>query len=293
MTRFARIAILDLVVWIISSNGRHLDCVSNNCDNALSKESCNYHGSSLRLDFLRKDSEVWRFSLFGLSASKLSGLAFAGIFGFFFAIGFHSPRVKFPLINICASWCLVSMQRIWIFGSRLILSNSQSRATLWVLETCLIVGLRPLIIILMTASLSSKNVQLRLTLRRMWVSGYIIDIRHLIKLMSSFVSWGLGFLNWALHKFPWFNYCWDGLCCWSIVTLQSLCPKDRQLVRYTRLTLRLNSSFEGRQQNQSLETIPINIVVPCFPHGNTVGIHLCDEYKKSKVPNACRMPEPI
>ena len=38
----------------------------------------------------------------------------------------------------------------------LINSVKQSRATLWVLDTCLIEGLRPLIIILITASLSSK-----------------------------------------------------------------------------------------------------------------------------------------
>ena len=34
--------------------------------------------------------------------------------------------------------------------------NSQSRATLWVLETCLVVGLVPLMIILISTSLSSK-----------------------------------------------------------------------------------------------------------------------------------------
>ena len=41
-------------------------------------------------------------------------------------------------------------------GSKLILSNNHSRATLWVLETCLIVGLLPFMIILITASLSSN-----------------------------------------------------------------------------------------------------------------------------------------
>ena len=45
---------------------------------------------------------------------------------------------------------------VWMLGSKLILSNNQSRATLWVLETCLIVGLLPFMIILITASLSSK-----------------------------------------------------------------------------------------------------------------------------------------
>ena len=56
-----------------------------------------------------------------------------------------------------ASWFLVSMYLIWILGSRLIRSNNQSNATLWVLETCLIVGLLPFIIILITASLSSNT----------------------------------------------------------------------------------------------------------------------------------------
>ena len=39
---------------------------------------------------------------------------------------------------------------------------NQSKATLWVLDTCLIVGLRPLIIILITASLSSKTYNIAL-----------------------------------------------------------------------------------------------------------------------------------
>ena len=38
----------------------------------------------------------------------------------------------------------------------------QTRATLWVLDTCLIVGLLPLIIILITASLSSKTYNIAL-----------------------------------------------------------------------------------------------------------------------------------
>ena len=42
-------------------------------------------------------------------------------------------------------------------GSKLNLPNSQYRATLWFRETCLIVGLRPSIMIFITASLSSKT----------------------------------------------------------------------------------------------------------------------------------------
>ena len=70
---------------------------------------------------------------------------------------FQSSRLKFPLVSMSASGFLVSMFLIWIFGSKLIRSNNQSSATLWVLETCLIVGLLPFIVILITASLSSNT----------------------------------------------------------------------------------------------------------------------------------------
>ena len=69
---------------------------------------------------------------------------------------FHSSREKFPFLSMSASWFWVSMYLIWILGSKLILSNNQSRATLWVLETCLIVGLLLFMIISFTASLSSN-----------------------------------------------------------------------------------------------------------------------------------------
>ena len=70
---------------------------------------------------------------------------------------FHSSRVKFPLVSMFASWFLVSKYLILILGSKLIRSNSQSSATLWILETCVIVGLLLLMIILITASLSSST----------------------------------------------------------------------------------------------------------------------------------------
>ena len=70
---------------------------------------------------------------------------------------FHYVTCKFPLVSMPASWFLVPMYLIWILGSKLIRSNNQSRATLWVLETCLIVGLLPFIIILITASFVFKH----------------------------------------------------------------------------------------------------------------------------------------
>ena len=67
---------------------------------------------------------------------------------------FHSSRVRLPFVSMSASWFLVSTCLIWILGSRLM--NNQSSATLWVRDSCLIVGLLPWMIILITASLSSK-----------------------------------------------------------------------------------------------------------------------------------------
>ena len=57
MTLFARIAILDLVLWTILPTKRDLDYVSNDCDSALSEDLCNHHGA-LHLDFHQKGSEV-------------------------------------------------------------------------------------------------------------------------------------------------------------------------------------------------------------------------------------------
>ena len=75
----------------------------------------------------------------------------------------------FPLVSMSASWFLVSMYLIWIFGSKWIRSNNQSSATLWVLKTCFIVGLLSLIIILITVSLSS-NTNNKASWRENWTS---------------------------------------------------------------------------------------------------------------------------
>ena len=69
---------------------------------------------------------------------------------------FHSSRVNVHFVRMSASWLRVSTHVTWIIGSRLILSSNQSSATLRVLDTCLVVGLPSLMIILITASLSSK-----------------------------------------------------------------------------------------------------------------------------------------
>ena len=70
---------------------------------------------------------------------------------------FHSSRVKFPFVNMSSSWFFgVNVFDLDLGVQIDSTSNNQSWATLWVLETCLFVWLLPFMIILITASLSSK-----------------------------------------------------------------------------------------------------------------------------------------
>ena len=69
---------------------------------------------------------------------------------------FHSSSEKLPLVRISANWFLVSTYLFWILGSKLIRSKTKSRVILSVLDTWLMQGLLPFIIILITASLFSK-----------------------------------------------------------------------------------------------------------------------------------------
>ena len=136
---------------------------------------------------------------------------------------FHSSREKLPLVSRSASWMLVSTYWIWIFGSKLILSRNLSSATLWVLDTCLIVGLRPLIIILITASLSSKIYDWNSPCEEECVCVYVIHIWQLLKLSLSHFSWCFGFP--ALHQVL-LGLVYHVLeCCLLNVTLQSHYPK--------------------------------------------------------------------
>ena len=108
---------------------------------------------------------------------------------------FHSSRVKFPLVKMSSSYCFVSMYLIWIFGSQLIRSNNQSRATLWLLETCLIVGLLPLIIILITASLSSNTYNKASWCEKVDVWGNTINaVQHADHSLRSF-AWSMIFVT--------------------------------------------------------------------------------------------------
>ena len=66
----------------------------------------------------------------------------------------HPSHVKFPLVSMSANWFMgVNVFKLYL-GVQI--DSIESRAALWFLETCLIVGLLPFVIILITASLSSK-----------------------------------------------------------------------------------------------------------------------------------------
>ena len=131
---------------------------------------------------------------------------------------FHSSRVKFPLVSMSASWFLVSMYLIWILGCTLILSKNPSKATLWVLETCLIAGLIPFMIILITASLSSKIFNKASWREELTFWGNKINIIQIINhFMGFFCIWCLwgaartssGFVHGFLRAWLlWFVFSW-------------------------------------------------------------------------------------
>ena len=85
-----------------------------------------------------------------------------------------------------ASWFLVSMYLIWILVSRLIRSKNQSRAALWVLETCLIVD-SSLYDHLDHCFIILKDIQQSFLMRRLDVWGNRINILHHIDLPLRFL----------------------------------------------------------------------------------------------------------
>ena len=226
---------------------------------------------------------------------------------------FHSSRVKFPLVKMSASWFLVSMYLIWILGSKLIRSNNQSRATLWVLETCLIVGLLPLIIILINASLSSKIFN-KASWREDWTFEEIKSTlsRSLITPWDCFRFW----IVWGVEQTSrWFNNgsplsfrfwsCFQELQRSDPINQEReyhltsiLHPKKWYLtllncvklkfVSYTSNWLEQTCDFPKRimfhqkwisnlqdlLRCQSLETVPACIVWQYYPHNKTVCIHM-------------------
>ena len=92
---------------------------------------------------------------------------------------------------------LESMYLIWILESKLIRSNNRSRATLWVLEKCLIVGLLPFMIILITASLSSKTYN-----KASWRADWTLEGTESMSFIASILLWDLWCLFSPFTGFP-------------------------------------------------------------------------------------------
>ena len=231
---------------------------------------------------------------------------------------FHSSHVKFPLVWMSASWFLVSIHLIWIFVYKLIRSNNQSRATLWVLETCLLVGLLPLMIILITASLSSNTYN-----KICWCADWTFEGTETMSLITSIFFWDLWRLWTSLPGCP--DLFWNTrnisknrlnpiipeqanhlilVQCpkrWFQILLN--CGKQQfvsctsnfleQMYDFRRCTMFLQkwiSNLQDLPRNQSLETVPVCIAWQYYPHDNIVYNHMYDEYKKSIDSGVCHKP---
>ena len=112
-------------------------------------------------------------------------------------------------------------------GVQIDLSNNQSNATLWVLDTCLIVGLRPLSIILITASLSSKMYNWtsnwgELAFVTTW-STFDISSTSRLPLLFNLV---LGFVLWIFPR-HWSLNAWCVCVCvlWKMLSFYHHIPK--------------------------------------------------------------------
>ena len=103
----------------------------------------------------------------------------------------------------------------------------QQRTILWVLDTCLIIGLRPLSRVCSlqkwrTETHFEKNVCL-------WARSPHHSIDH-----PSVFFWLSGPWFWTQeqHQFPECSYVWVGHWCWLNVVLQSLRPKDHEQITH-------------------------------------------------------------
>ena len=98
--------------------------------------------------------------------------------------------------NVCELVFDVNVFDLDFLGSKLIRSNNQSSATLWVLATCLIVGLLPFMIILKTASLSSNTYN-----KASWSGTWTFEGTLSTLFKMSNISWDRLFGPWLLSQF--------------------------------------------------------------------------------------------
>ena len=117
----------------------------------------------------------------------------------------HSSPVKLPFVEISASWFLFSTYLIWTFESKLILSNDQSRATRWLQDTCIIVGLLPFDYHLYHNFIVFESVQLSKNMTHVrWIHiliQHLCNLRYALGLNTSFPCACLGWF-WYSWSFP-------------------------------------------------------------------------------------------
>ena len=205
---------------------------------------------------------------------------------------------------------------IWILGSKLILSNNQSRATLWVLDTCLIVGFLPFMIILITASLSSKMYNKA----SFWVEFTFEEIKSTFS-RSSIFPWiffrvgdffGLTVLDHShacfreelrrsdpinqareyrptliLHPKRWFLILLSSAKLKFVSYTSNILEEMYDFQKRTMFLQKWILNLQDLPRSQSLETVPICIVWQYFPHDNIVCTHSYDEKMKSIDSGVC------
>ena len=227
---------------------------------------------------------------------------------------------SFPLVSKSASWFLVSMYLIWMIGSKLIRSNNQSRATLWVLEKHLIVGLLTFIIILINASWSSNTCnksswwedwtagKMKSTSSKSLISfwncfsfGIVCGGEQITRLFKRVSPFYHGFELYfqglkqsdpmnqereyhptsILHPKKWFLIL---LNCAKLKFDSYTSSLSEQMYDFQKRTMyrpKWISNLQDLPRSQSLETVPACIAWQSYTHNNTVCIHKCDGCKIS------------
>ena len=190
------------------------------------------------------------------------------------------------------------------FGSKLTLSNNQSRATLWVRETCLIVGLRPFENHLNHGLIVLKDIQHGTSTRMHCVEWNVVNVcwndvgvldwdgvmhvwldncrrvsPELFLGLFNLARFGMKYFN---HQIPnsvsgntvhaytcikknYFRFCRAVWNCMFVSCTSNLLEQVYDYRRGKKKLLILILSLQDLQQNQSPETFLICIVVAVFP----------------------------
>ena len=93
----------------------------------------------------------------------------------------------------------------WILGSEKILSDNQSRATLWVLATCLIVGLLPFMIILDHCFVVFKHIEQCFLMRNWTFEGDTINIIQHVDYSLRSLVWPVIFVTVSQRVAPFYH----------------------------------------------------------------------------------------